>query len=298
MTRPQPITSVEDRETQRITVGMESLDKFLGGGFADGQTIMLAGEPGVGKTTFLLQVANQIALKDNVLFVSGEESLYQLKGKANRVKTLNNNIWVSEERTTENIIKIATELKPKLLIVDSIQMLCLEGSKKTSGSQSVMRESLDKLIKFSKQTNIILIIIGHSTKTGLIAGLLTLQHMVDTTLYMTLGEEDKNKRILESKKNRFGESYVTWTAYMSEDGLKDKSDEFEKTYDTFKRINEIEDMQTISVSNREIDHIVNTSGLLVGRMFKSNIEWLVEKIAGSKAVEDLLEYEIVIKLKR
>lgn len=211
------ITSIPTLPIQRIPTNLPEFDTLMGGGLVPGSTILFAGQPGVGKSTFLLQITNIVAQHNKVLYVSGEESLTQMKMRAERIGTLHNNIFCTELIVLEDIVALLETLKPSMIIVDSIQMIYSRESRAAQSSPSQIKRSLLKLIEVTKKLNIIMIAIGHSTKSGKIAGLLALQHMVDITMFMTL--TDDAVRILNIEKSRFGPSQTNMQIQMNENGF-------------------------------------------------------------------------------
>jgi len=211
------INKIKTATAERISTGFEKVDELLGGGVVSGSVIMFAGEPGVGKSTLWLQVANNIAQERSVLYASGEESLSQTKMRADRLNALNPSIVCSENVAIEDIEVLIDKIKPKFVIVDSLQMIYSRTSSLTPGSPTQMKKGLLALIEIAKRNNIAIVVIGHCTKSGLIAGMLTLQHMVDVTLFMRLNEDAT--RTIEVKKNRFGTAQTVASFEMKEQGF-------------------------------------------------------------------------------
>lgn len=215
-----PINEIPSIQAKRYQTKIAGLDNLLGGGFVDGNALLLAGECGSGKSTLMLQVAQQLADQNyKVFYASGEENLNQIKLRADRLNTLNPHILCSETINLEELQEVVKETEPRILIVDSLQMIYSKELKQGVGSPSQMRYCLNELIKWVKQTNNILIVIGHSTKTGLVAGIMTLQHMVDAVFFMSMVEGDT--RQIYSRKNRFGTSQYAWMIKMSQNGIID-----------------------------------------------------------------------------
>lgn len=214
----QNITEIPPLDDLRLTTTVPDVDRLLGGGFAAGETMLMAGEPGSGKSTFLMQLAGKLADKNTkILYVSGEESLAQLKSRAERLGSVNSNIFCSEATVVEEIYQIDQHLETDFLIVDSLQMLNSVRLKQAPGTPTQMRYCLMSLIDYAKAHNKILIVVGHSTKAGLIAGLLTLQHMVDTV--WTLSNDMNSKRQILVKKNRFGPAQEGMELTMTQTGF-------------------------------------------------------------------------------
>jgi len=204
---PKKLTEIKFEEKDRSGTGFSELDNVLGGGIVPGSVILLAGDPGIGKSTLLLQLAlNFAGNKKNgqVLYVSGEESEQQIKLRANRLtKTKNENLLLISISNTDAIVDVATSTKPSLLIIDSIQTMESENLTGLSGSVGQVRYAAGEFIKMAKSQNIPVIIVGHVTKEGMVAGPMVLSHMVDTVLFLE-GEKFTQLRILRGLKNRFG----------------------------------------------------------------------------------------------
>lgn len=212
------ITEISSQEETRIITGNLELDNLLGGGIVPGSVILIGGEPGVGKSTLLLQISLQISKK--VLYVSGEESNNQIKMRADRMEILNSDCYILTEIQTQKIIKKAQELKPDLVVIDSIQTLYSSYIESSPGSISQIRECTSELIKFAKETSVPVILIGHINKEGTIAGPKILEHMVDVVLQF---EGDRNYifRLLRANKNRYGSTSGLGIYEMFSSGLKE-----------------------------------------------------------------------------
>ena len=215
---PTPLTNVENRETVRISTGFKEVDRVLGGGLVNGSLVLLGGEPGIGKSTLIIQICNKLALDGKVLYVSGEESAEQIKLRANRLNIKNDNILFLGETDMDVIEKAIENITPKLVIIDSIQTMYSEEITSTAGSVSQVREVTSRIMKNCKQNNITTIIIGHVTKDGNIAGPRVLEHMVDTVLYIE-GERYFSYRVLRSVKNRFGSTNEIGMFEMQNEGM-------------------------------------------------------------------------------
>lgn len=212
------ISEISSQEETRIITGNLELDNLLGGGIVPGSVILIGGEPGVGKSTLLLQISLQISKK--VLYVSGEESNNQIKMRADRMEILNSDCYILTEIQTQKIIKKAQELKPDLVVIDSIQTLYSSYIESSPGSISQIRECTSELIKFAKETSVPVILIGHINKEGTIAGPKILEHMVDVVLQF---EGDRNYifRLLRANKNRYGSTSGLGIYEMFSSGLKE-----------------------------------------------------------------------------
>jgi DNA repair protein RadA/Sms len=205
-------------------VRMDTLDgelnRVLGGGIVPGSLILLGGEPGIGKSTLLLQISLKLPYK--TLYVSGEESQKQIKMRAERITSKDDNCYILTETKTQNIFRQIQEIEPEIVIIDSIQTLHTDYIESTAGSISQIRECTAELIKFAKETNVPVILIGHITKDGTIAGPKILEHMVDTVLQFE-GDRNHVYRILRSLKNRFGSTAELGIYEMQGSGLREVS---------------------------------------------------------------------------
>ncbi|MBO7584639.1 MAG: DNA repair protein RadA, partial [Bacteroidales bacterium] len=200
--RPQPLSEISMSEESRFSIGIEEVDRILGGGMVRGSMILIGGEPGIGKSTLALQIPmNCPGIK--TLYVSGEESLRQLKLRAQRLGSDDCDCLVLSETLLENIIDRTREVNPDLLIIDSIQTIFSEAIESSAGSVSQVRECAAALLRYAKESNTSVILIGHITKDGAIAGPKILEHIVDVVLQFE-GDTRGAYRILRSIKNRFG----------------------------------------------------------------------------------------------
>jgi DNA repair protein RadA/Sms len=217
--KPELLDSIEANEKNRQKTGLSELDRILGGGMVSGSLILLGGEPGVGKSTLALQLA--LALKNTkILYVSGEESEEQISMRACRLKNSNPQCYILSETELENILAHSENLKPGLIIIDSIQTISTGMLESSAGSVSQVRESAAQLLKYSKITGIPVFLIGHITKDGTLAGPKVLEHIVDVVLYFE-GDNNYVYRILRSVKNRFGSTSEIGIFEMTETGLKE-----------------------------------------------------------------------------
>src|SRR3989344_4281711 len=215
----QVLSKIPAKSTKRVDTKLGELDRVLGGGFAPGQAVLLAGEPGIGKSTLLLQIADVVA---NALYVTGEESLSQIKIRADRLKVAGANLYVFEETNVDNVVaSIEAHLKDHsagVIMVDSIQTMYTEDLSGVPGSVGQVRETSLRLIHLAKRAHVPLIMTGHVTKSGSVAGPATLAHMVDTVLWFE-GDKNANLRILRAIKNRFGSVDEIGLFAMGEHGL-------------------------------------------------------------------------------
>jgi len=219
--KPELLDDIKADEKSRIKTGMSELDRILGGGMVSGSLILLGGEPGVGKSTLALQLA--LALKQTkILYVSGEESEEQISLRAQRLKGKNPLCYVLSETELESILTHSENVKPGLIIIDSIQTMSTGMLESSAGSVSQVRECAARLLKYSKITGIPIFLIGHITKDGTLAGPKVLEHIVDVVLYFE-GDNNYVYRILRSVKNRFGSTSELGIFEMVESGLKEVS---------------------------------------------------------------------------
>ena len=215
---PKALNSYKGEEVARTSTGFSELDRVLGGGIVKGSLILLGGEPGIGKSTLILQLCNKIHGEGKVWYVSGEESAEQIKLRADRLGIDNDDIMFLGETDISIINENIEELKPKLVIIDSIQTMYSDELSAAAGSVSQVREITAQIMRMCKSKGITTIIIGHVTKDGTIAGPRVLEHMVDTVLYLE-GERYFSYRILRGVKNRFGSTNEIGMFEMKGEGL-------------------------------------------------------------------------------
>ena len=216
--KPKALNSVEGVEATRLSTGVSELDRVLGGGIVKGSLVLLGGEPGIGKSTLILQICDKMKGEGKVLYVSGEESAEQIKIRADRLNIKNENILFLGETDIDVIEEAINETNPKLVIIDSIQTMYSDEITSTAGTVSQEREITARVMKICKMQNITTIIIGHVTKDGNIAGPRVLEHMVDTVLYLE-GERYFSYRILRTVKNRFGSTNEVGMFEMQNEGM-------------------------------------------------------------------------------
>ncbi len=216
---PVKLSQVSVDEKDRISTNMEELDRVLGGGIVPGSLILVGGDPGIGKSTLLLQVCRNLSDKAlDVLYISGEESLRQIKMRANRLGEFGDRLSLLCEINLDVIEAIIRKLQPKVVVIDSIQTMYSEEVKAAPGSVSQVRESTAVLLQLAKGLGITIFIVGHVTKEGTVAGPRVLEHMVDTVLYFE-GDRHASYRILRGVKNRFGSTNEIGVFEMREQGL-------------------------------------------------------------------------------
>ena len=219
---PKSLSEITSNEKSRMSTGFAEMDSVLGGGIVLGSVILVAGDPGIGKSTLLLQLAlNLSKVNDSsVLYVSAEESEQQVKMRADRLSSRATNLLLLSTTDTDAICLQIETVKPSLVIVDSIQTIASENIDALSGAVSQVRYATSQLVKVAKSNNIPVIIVGHVTKEGMVAGPMVLSHMVDTVLFLE-GEKTTQTRILRSLKNRFGPVDEVGIFLMSEKGMEE-----------------------------------------------------------------------------
>lgn len=219
LSKPESLLDISEDIAERLSTGNSELDRVLGGGIVKGSLVLVGGDPGIGKSTLLLQISNNIGIKGlRVLYISGEESAAQIKLRASRMDIRSQNIFLVSETNTHNVDVYVNEMKPDILIVDSIQTMYNPDISSAPGSVSQVREATSGLMKISKQDGVATFIVGHVTKQGAIAGPRVLEHMVDTVLYFE-GETHMSYRVLRAVKNRFGSTNEIGIFEMGEKGL-------------------------------------------------------------------------------
>jgi len=217
---PISISEICQESQYRISTNIKEFDRLLGGGIVPGAFMLIGGEPGIGKSTILLQIANQLSLKDNkkILYVTGEESLGQIKSRANRLKVNGENLFILSEVNFSYIKEHIKKINPDIVIVDSIQIVYREDIPSSPGTVVQVRECSNDLMQLAKSTNIPIFVVGHVTKDGSIAGPKVLEHIVDAVFYFE-GDRHHSFRILRAVKNRFGSTNEIAVFEMQERGL-------------------------------------------------------------------------------
>lgn len=214
------LSAISARPHERMLTGIGEWDRVVGGGIMPSSLIVLTGDPGIGKSTLLLQICYKLAHNHTVFYFSTEESLQQVKQRAQRLECLHDNVLFSDNASLENILATTQKHKPAIVIIDSIQNCYLESSSTLPGSVGQLRESTFQLMRLAKEYDITIIITGHITKQGVIAGPKTLEHMVDAVFYLQ-GEDRWQSRVLRAVKNRFGTINEIGFFEMHEEGLKE-----------------------------------------------------------------------------
>lgn len=215
---PVPITEIESTSEYRFSSGSLELDRVLGGGIVPGSVVLLGGDPGIGKSTLLLQVSNAVSASFPVLYVSGEESTRQIKLRAERLQVHSRGLLVVAEVDLERIEQHIDEVRPGLVVVDSIQTVYTRELGSAPGSVSQVRECAGRLLRKAKEAQVPIFLVGHVTKSGMLAGPRVLEHVVDTVLYFE-GERNHSFRVLTAVKNRFGSTNEIGVFEMSDSGL-------------------------------------------------------------------------------
>lgn len=216
----QTLSEISLQETPRFTSGFKELDRVLGGGIVPGSAILIGGHPGAGKSTLLLQVMCELAKNMTALYVTGEESLQQVAMRANRLNLPTDKLNMLSETSVEKICNLADQLKPQIIVVDSIQVMHLSDIQSSPGSVAQVRECASFLTRYAKTRQVAIIMVGHVTKDGTLAGPKVLEHAIDCSLLLE-GEADSRFRTLRSHKNRFGAVNELGVFGMTEQGLRE-----------------------------------------------------------------------------
>jgi DNA repair protein RadA/Sms len=219
---PRALNTIESIEEERFSTGINELNRVLGGGVVHGSIILIGGDPGIGKSTLLLQASDSMARRKKVLYVSGEESVKQTKLRADRLGSVSNDLFIVSETNLDSIMDYITKLNPDFVIVDSIQVIYKDALSSSPGSVSQVRLCGQELAFLAKRSGISVFLVGHVTKEGNIAGPRVLEHMVDTVLYFE-GESHMSFRLLRAVKNRFGSTNEIGIFEMTDKGLKEVS---------------------------------------------------------------------------
>ena len=217
----QNLTEIKAQNKDRLSTGLSELDRTLGGGLVDGSVVLIGGDPGIGKSTLILQALAKLNSDNTTLYVSGEESAEQVSERAIRLGIKEDILFIGETHL-EKIIKLSKDVKPKVIVIDSIQTMVTDLSASAPGSVTQVRDCAAQLTQFAKQTNTILLLIGHVTKGGALAGPRILEHMVDAVLYFE-GDAGGRYRIIRAVKNRFGAVNEISVFAMGEKGLQQVS---------------------------------------------------------------------------
>ena len=217
---PKILADVQLEEISRITTTFEELDRVLGGGLVPGSVTLLGGNPGAGKSTLLLQLACNLSDAIDILYVTGEESMQQVALRANRLALPHKNLHLMSETKLQDILSVANDVKPTVLVIDSIQVMYLDELSSAPGGVSQVRECSAVLTQFAKQSGTVLILVGHVTKDGLLAGPKVLEHIVDCSLLLE-GDANNRFRTLRSQKNRFGAVNELGVFAMTDRGMRE-----------------------------------------------------------------------------
>jgi DNA repair protein RadA/Sms len=219
------VTMIDDvtvEKTVRMDVGLSELNRVLGGGLVDGSVVLVGGDPGIGKSTLLLQAMAHLSLDNSVLYVTGEESLQQVAMRAKRLHLPQKNLRLVAETQVESILEHAGVERPRVIVIDSVQTIFTEALNSAPGGVSQVRESAALLVRFAKMTQTAIFLVGHVTKDGSLAGPRVLEHMVDSVLYFE-GQSDSRFRVIRAIKNRFGAANELGVFAMTDKGLKEVS---------------------------------------------------------------------------
>lgn len=217
--KPVPLSSIVASDEERVSTNMKELDRVLGGGIVRGSLVLVGGDPGIGKSTLLLQVCRNLSAQGlSVLYVSGEESLQQIKIRAERIGTFTDHLLLLCETNLELIREVIERQRPQIVVIDSVQTMYNESVGSAPGSVSQVREATSVLMQIAKGMDISIFIVGHVTKEGVVAGPRVLEHMVDTVLYFE-GDRHESYRILRGVKNRFGSTNEIGVFEMRTEGL-------------------------------------------------------------------------------
>ena len=219
--KPSHLSEIQMEEEKRISTHMEEMDRVLGGGIVRGSLVLVGGDPGIGKSTLLLQTCHRLCADDlSLLYISGEESLRQIRMRADRIGEFNDHLALLAETNLEIIDGVIRKEKPDIVIIDSIQTMYSDSVDSAPGSVSQVRESTATLMKLAKGLGVTVFVVGHVTKEGTVAGPRVLEHMVDTVLYFA-GDRHASYRILRAVKNRFGSTDEIGVFEMQQDGLRE-----------------------------------------------------------------------------
>lgn len=216
--RPTRISEINMHSRERMKTGFQELDRVLGGGIVPGSLVLVGGDPGIGKSTLLLQVCRNLADTSEILYISGEESLQQIKMRAQRIGEFSERLQLFCDTSLERIEQVVERVKPQAVVIDSIQTMYSEEVGSAPGSVSQVRETTARLLQLAKGMEVTIFIVGHVTKEGVVAGPRVLEHMVDTVLYFE-GDRHASYRILRGVKNRFGSTNEIGVFEMREEGL-------------------------------------------------------------------------------
>lgn len=221
--KPRSISQIEAQDKTRILSGIQEFDRVLGGGIVLGSVVLVGGDPGIGKSTLLLQISDKLSQKGTkTLYISGEESVQQTKLRADRLGTASSSLFITNETNLDFIIEHIRSVKPEVVVLDSIQVVYKTGLSSVTGSVSQVRECAGELTYLAKKEGISLFLVGHVTKEGVIAGPRALEHLVDTVLYFE-SQSHTNFRLLRAAKNRFGSTNEVAIFEMTDKGLKEVS---------------------------------------------------------------------------
>jgi DNA repair protein RadA/Sms len=271
-----PLSEINYSQPIRYRTGIRGFDHILGGGLVKGSTLILSGDRGIGKSTLLVQMANFIAetAQKKILYISGEENKEQIKLRAERLNINSDNVYLCEDTEVDNILNLQELHKPDVIIIDSLQMLYSNTIKQAQMTPTQMRHGILTLCKMAKKTQTTVIFVGHATKNGFIAGLQTLQHMVDVLIYLGR-DEDLGVRYMKSDKNRFGESGFTWQIEMTATGIVDIGllNQSENS--------NISNMKTLTLTDKSLDKLLEDNPVW-RPIVKASFNFLKDKMENQK----------------
>lgn len=300
--KPQALKDISLKESRRIPTGFEELDRVVGGGIVPGSVILLAGDPGIGKSTLLLQVCHKLC----GLYVSGEESVEQVKIRAERLGLNGNKMTLLADTDTDNICEQIEQFKPSFVVIDSIQTMETLDLTGMAGAVGQVRESASRFIRCAKEMTIPIIIVGHVTKEGMIAGPKVLEHLVDTVLYLE-GERFQLLRLLRVAKNRFGPVDEVGVFEMNDNGMKDVKNPSQlflgQTTDNSKQLTGSVTVCTMEGTRpilAEIQALVVSSKLTIPRRVASGVDFnrlqLILAVLQKRLGMPLYEYDVYVNV--
>jgi len=289
----QSINRIPSMKMDRSPTGMGGMDDLLGGGFVPGEVVIMAGEPGAGKSTLLLQLANGMGqLGKKILYVCGEENMPQVRLRADRLGTLNQNVICTETVNLEDIKTIDEEINADLIIVDSLQMLRTISKKAMPGTPTQMKFCLDDLTRYVQDKKKILVAIGHANKSGMVAGLLTLQHMVDAVLFMS--KDEQGGRYIEAKKNRFGGNAEGLGLMMTASGLHEVNEDGRIIVDIGVAPSLVAPREVL-IDHKKISKAIANGSWFNKHALRLDMKWIYKAVTGQE-LTDNVEYDIVYRV--
>lgn len=297
--RADSLAMIETPEIIRVKTGMKGFDKLTGGGLVPGTATLFSGERGAGKSTFLMQLANIVSSENKILYISGEESLEQLKYRADRLDAVSPDFFCSENVALEDVTALVEKLKPRFLIIDSLQMMFARSSKAVTGGPTQTKKCLNEIIKLTREKNMITIVISHVTKSGDFSGASTLQHAVDILMQMSIA--DDGVRVITTDKNRYGEAQLNWDIIMTQKGFQEIDNNVNIQYAAKEEIERIKEFKQQyreeEVTYQEIKRSARTGSFFANMIFDHIIEpYLLEIIFGKADKKRVRDYKLVFTL--